>query len=460
MKKWYKTIRENFGKILIAECDEPIAFEEIVEIRKEDGKPGQQNQTVFGKVIEARGRKAVVQIFGDSTGVSTQNSKVHFTGKVQKFGVSEDMLGRIFTGFGELKDGGSPITPEKYLDINGAPINPYSRSKPYQFVQTGISFIDVIFNLVKGQKLPIFSVSGLPHSQIAAQIARQAEIGENKEDVVIVFGAIGVTNDEAEFFLEEFQNTGALKRTVLFMNLANDPVIERITLPRLVLTTAEYLAYEKGKQVLVIMSDITNYCNSLREISAARKEIPGRRGYPGYMYTDLSTIYERCGTVNGSNGSITQIPILTMPDGDKTSPVPDLTGYITEGQLTLSKSLHNNSIYPPADIFDSLSRLKVGGGETREDHSKVADQLVASYTRGKDVQQLAQVLGESSLSEDDKKYIQFVKAFENQFIKQDREEFRNLEDSLNLAWELLTILPVKDLKKIKPELIEKYMPKT
>lgn len=452
MKKWNKTIKESFGQILVVECDTEIAYEEIVEVKKDNG------EIVYGKVIEAKGKTAVVQVYGDSVGVSIERSMVHFTGHTQKMGVSEDMIGRVFSGYGSLIDGGPEFVPDMFLDINGAPINPYSRTKPFEFVQTGISSIDVMINVVKGQKLPIFSIAGLPHAKIAAQIARQAEIGTNKDDTVIIFGAIGVSYEESNFFIEEFRNSGALSRSVLFLNLASDPVVERITLPRLVLTTAEYLAFEKGKQVLVIMTDITNYCNALREVSAARKEIPGRRGYPGYMYTDLAMLYERAGTVSGSEGSITQIPILTMIEGDKTHPIADLTGYITEGQIVLSKGLDNKSIFPPVNVLDSLSRLKVAKGLTRDDHDKVASQLRAAYSKGKSVKDLAQVLGESSLTEDDRKYIKFVDEFEKKFISQREDENRSLVDSLTIAWELLSILPRRDLKKVKPEQIEKYLP--
>lgn len=453
MKKWQKNTKEAFGQIMIVECDKQPSYEEIVEIKKSTG------ETTYGKVIEARENIAVVQVFGNIIGADTKQTYTHFTGATQKFGVSEAMLGRVFSGFGELIDGGPEIIADQELDINGYPINPYSRSKPFEYMETGISTIDCMNTLVKGQKLPIFSISGLPHSDLAAQIARQANVpnSEKESDFVIVFGAIGITTQESNFFIEEFKNTGALGRTVLFTNLASDPVIERITLPRLVLTTAEYLAYEKGKDVLVIMTDITNYCNALREISSARKEVPGRRSYPGYLYTDLAMLYERCGTVNGATGSITQVPILTMPDGDRTHPVVDLTGYITEGQVQLSRELHNRGVYPPTDLLNSLSRLKPGKGQVRDDQSGLANQLYASYARGLNVKELALVIGESSLSEDDKKFLEFADAFETKFIAQALDENRSMEKTLEIGWELLKILPIRELKRVKPEHIEQYM---
>jgi len=459
MKAWHKTVTELYGPILVVEGIENPKYEELVEVRTPDGKIRR------GRVLEAHKGKALVQLFGSTAGIDIEQTEAAFLGETLKLDVSTDMLGRVFTGLGEALDGGPAIIGDQRLDINGAPINPYQREFPDDFIQTGISTIDGLNTLVRGQKLPIFSVSGLPHSELAGQIARQASVrseGEDGKGFAIVFGAIGITFEESQYFINEFTKTGALGRTALFVNLANDPVIERVTLPRLALTTAEYLAYEKGMHVLVILTDITNYCNALREISAARKEVPGRRGYPGYMYTDLASLYERAGRVQGASGSVTQIPILTMPEDDKTHPIPDLTGYITEGQIVLSRDLHRKGIYPPVDVLPSLSRLKDKGideGKTREDHSGVLNQLFAAYAKGKEVRELAQILGESSLSNEDRQFIAFVDAFEDRFVQQGIEENRDIIETLDLGWELLSLLPRKELKRVKPAMIDKYMPK-
>lgn len=458
MKKWYKTIKELYGPLLIVEGVENARFEDLVEVETQNGDIRR------GRVLEASQDKAVVQMFDSTAGINIDNSKARFLGKTLKLGVSELMLGRVFTGFGNVADDGEEIIAEKEVDINGNPLNPYKREYPEDFIQTGVSTIDVMNTLVQGQKLPIFSVAGLPHSKLAAQIVRQSKVvkdGKVDANFAIVFGAIGITFEESQFFINEFKKTGALYRTVMFMNLANDPVIERITLPRLALTTAEYLAYEKDMNVLVVLTDITNYCNSLREVSAARREVPGRRSYPGYMYTDLASLYERAGKVDGSKGSITQLPILTMPEGDKTHPIPDLTGYITEGQIVLSPELEKKGVNPPVAVLASLSRLMnkgIGEGKTREDHSGVANQLFAAYAKGRELRELAQILGESSLSEDDRKFVEFVDAFEKIFVNQGYEEDRTIEQSLDTSWKLLALLPRKELKRIKQEMIDKYLP--
>lgn len=458
MKKWYKTIKELYGPLLIVEGVENARFEDLVEVETQNGDIRR------GRVLEASQDKAVVQMFDSTAGINIDNSKARFLGKTLKLGVSELMLGRVFTGFGNVADDGEEIIAEKEVDINGNPLNPYKREYPEDFIQTGVSTIDVMNTLVQGQKLPIFSVAGLPHSKLAAQIVRQSKVVKNGKvdaNFAIVFGAIGITFEESQFFINEFKKTGALYRTVMFMNLANDPVIERITLPRLALTTAEYLAYEKDMNVLVVLTDITNYCNSLREVSAARREVPGRRSYPGYMYTDLASLYERAGKVDGSKGSITQLPILTMPEGDKTHPIPDLTGYITEGQIVLSPELEKKGVNPPVAVLASLSRLMnkgIGEGKTREDHSGVANQLFAAYAKGRELRELAQILGESSLSEDDRKFVEFVDAFEKIFVNQGYEEDRTIEQSLGISWKLLALLPRKELKRIKQEMIDKYLP--
>ena len=415
-----------------------------------------------GKVLEVNGSRAMVQIFEGSTGINLKETKVKFLGRPLELGVSEDMLGRVFDGMGRPNDDGPNIIPEKRVDINGEAINPMARDYPSEFIQTGISAIDGLNTLVRGQKLPVFSASGLPHAQLAAQIARQAKVLNSDSKFAVVFAAIGITFEEAQFFVDEFKATGAIDRSVLFMNLASDPAIERIATPRMALTAAEYLAYEKGMHVLVIMTDITNYAEALREISAARKEVPGRRGYPGYLYTDLSTLYERAGRLRGKDGSITQIPILTMPEDDKTHPIPDLTGYITEGQIILSRELYKKGVTPPIDVLPSLSRLKdkgIGKGKTREDHADTMNQLFAAYSQGKQAKELSAILGESALSDTDKKLAKFAEAFESEYVSQGFETNRTIEETLNLGWKLLKMLPRTELKRIRDEYLEKYMPR-
>jgi len=457
MRKQYQTIKEISGPLLIVEDIENVKYEEIVEIELADGSKRR------GRVLEISEKQAVVQMFEETQGINLESSKAVFSGKPMQIDVSQEMLGRIFNGSGNPKDGMEKIIAEKKMDINGNPLNPYMRDYPNDFIQTGISTIDGMNTLVRGQKLPIFSGAGLPHSQIAAQIARQARVvaaGDENSEFAVIFGAMGITFEESEYFINEFKNTGAIERSVLYINLANDPVVERITLPRMALTAAEYLAFEKGMHVLVILTDLTNYCEALREVSAARKEIPGRRGYPGYLYTDLSTLYERAGRIKGKQGSITQIPILTMPEDDKTHPIPDLTGYITEGQIMLSRELHKKGIYPCIDVLPSLSRLKdkgIGEGKTREDHSGVLNQLFAAYARGKEAKELAIILGEAALSEDDKKFSYFADEFENKFVKQKDTENRTIKETLDLGWELFKILPRNELKRVKEEHIEKYL---
>jgi V/A-type H+-transporting ATPase subunit B len=457
MQKEYKTIKEVAGPLMVVDKVKDVKYEEIVDIELQNGEIRR------GRVLEVDQDQAIVQLFEESRGINLENSKAKFIGKTMQIPVSEEMLGRIFTGAGKTKDKGPDIIAEKQIDINGAPINPYSRDFPNDFIQTGISSIDGMNILVRGQKLPIFSGSGLPHAEVAAQIARQAKVSDDSgSQFAVVFGAMGITFEEAEYFVKEFKQTGAIERSVLYINLADDPVVERITLPRIALTTAEYLAFEKGMHVLVILTDMTNYCEALREVSAARKEIPGRRGYPGYLYTDLSTIYERAGRIKGKDGSITQIPVLTMPEDDKTHPIPDLTGYITEGQIILSRELHRKGIYPPVDVLPSLSRLaqKVWGKKTREDHGDLANQLFSAYARGKEAKELAVILGEAALSEADKKFSQFADKFEDSYIRQAAGDNRNLEEgTLDRGWELLKILPREELKRVKADMVNKYLPK-
>lgn len=454
MIKEYKTIREIVGPLMIVDGVDGVKYEEIVEIETQD------NDIRLGKVLEIDGSRAVVQLFDRPTGINMEKSKARFLGKSQTLRVSEDMIGRIFDGLGREKDNGPKILSEKSLDINGIVINPVARDYPSEFIQTGISAIDGLNTLVRGQKLPIFSGSGLPHAELAAQIARQAKVLGDDEKFAVVFAAIGITYDEAQFFIEDFKKTGAIDRTVMFINLANDPAVERIATPRMALTCSEYLAFEKGMHVLTIITDLTNYCEALREISAARKEVPGRRGYPGYLYTDLSTLYERAGKLKGKLGSITQIPILTMPEDDKTHPIPDLTGYITEGQIILSRELDKKNITPPIDVLPSLSRLKdkgIGTGKTREDHADTMNQLFSAYATGKEAKELAVILGESALSETDKKFAKFAQEFETRYVGQGFEENRSIEDTLNLGWELLRILPRTELKRIRDAYLEKYL---
>ncbi len=455
MEVEYKTIRGIKGPLLIVENTKDVAYGEVVKIRGPDGKER------LGQVLEARETMAVVQVFEGTSGLDVKNTSVKFLGDTLKIGVSLEMLGRVFDGTGKPIDGGPEIVPEDMRDINGYPINPAAREYPREFIQTGISTIDGMNTLVRGQKLPIFSGAGMPHNEIAAQIARQAKIRGAGEKFAVVFVAMGITAEEANFFKNEFERTGALERTVLFLNLANDPAIERIVIPRMGLTVAEYLAFEKDMHVLVILTDMTNYCEALREISAAREEVPGRRGYPGYMYTDLATIYERAGRILNKKGSITQIPILTMPDDDMTHPIPDLTGYITEGQIVLSRQLHHRGIYPPINPLLSLSRLMkegIGEGRTREDHSGVANQLYSAYAEGLRLRDLVAVVGEEALTEEDRILLRFADAFEDRFITQGHDEDRSIEDTLGIAWELLAMLPRSYLKKIDKKYIEKYLP--
>ena len=455
MLKEYKTIKEIVGPLMVVEGVEGIKYEELVEIETQNGELRR------GRVLEVNGDKAVVQLFENSAGINLKDSKVRFLGRPLSLGVSEDMIGRVFDGLGRPKDNGPKIIPEKTLDINGTAINPVARDYPSEFIQTGVSAIDGLNTLVRGQKLPIFSGSGLPHAELALQIARQAKVLGTDSKFAVVFGAIGITFEEAQTFTEDFIKTGAIDRAVLFMNLANDPAIERLSTPKMALTCAEYLAFEKGMHVLVILTDLTNYCEALREVSAARKEVPGRRGYPGYLYTDLSTIYERAGRIKGREGSITQIPILTMPEDDKTHPIPDLTGYITEGQIILSRDLYKQNLMPPINVLPSLSRLKdkgIGKEKTREDHADTMNQLFAAYATGKEAKELAVILGESALSETDKAFVKFTTAFEEQYVAQGFDNNRTIEDTLNLGWDLLKILPRTELKRIRDEYLEKYLP--
>ena len=430
-------------------------YDELVEVELHDGSVRR------GQVLEVNGDTAVVQLFESAAGINLADAKVRFLGHPLQLGVSGDMLGRVFNGMGQPIDGGPALLPEKYLDINGLPMNPAARDYPNEFIQTGISAIDGLNTLVRGQKLPIFSGSGLPHARLAAQIARQAKVLDDSTPFAVVFAAIGITFEESEYFVSEFRRTGAIDRTVLFTNLADDPAVERIATPRMALTAAEYLAFEKGMHVLVILTDITNYAEALREVSAARKEVPGRRGYPGYLYTDLATMYERAGRQLGCPGSVTMIPILTMPEDDKTHPIPDLTGYITEGQIILSRELFRRGINPPVDVLPSLSRLKdkgIGVGRTREDHSGTMNQLFAAYATGKENKELMSILGEAALSPTDLLYAKFADEFEKRYVSQGTEENRSIQETLDLGWELLSILPTAELKRIKPELIEKYLP--
>lgn len=457
MIKEYKTIQEIASPLMIVKNVEGVTYDELAEIELPNGEVRRC------KVLEVEDDHAVVQLFESAQGINLAQSKVRFLGHPLQLGVSEDMLGRVFNGMGEPIDGGPAILAEEHRDINGLPMNPAARAYPAEFIQTGVSTIDGLNTLVRGQKLPIFSASGLPHAALAAQIARQAKVLGDNENFAVVFAAIGITFEESEYFIQEFRRTGAIDRTVVFSNLANDPAVERIATPRMALTAAEYLAFEKDMQVLVILTDITNYAEALREVSAAKKEVPGRRGYPGYLYTDLATLYERAGRRIGKSGSITMIPILTMPEDDKTHPIPDLTGYITEGQIILSRDLYRKGIIPPVDVLPSLSRLKdkgIGEGKTREDHSGTMNQLFAAYARGKDAKELMTILGEAALSDDDKQFAKFADAFEQRYVNQGNNTNRTIEATLNLGWELLSLLPRTELKRIKPELIEKYMPET
>jgi len=456
MLREYKTISEVAGPLMLVKHVEGVKYGELGEIELPNG------ETRRCKVLEVDEDNALVQLFESSAGINVEESKVRFLGRSIELPVSMDMLGRVFDGLGKPIDGGPNIIPEKRLNIDGMPMNPAARDYPSEFIQTGISAIDGLNTLVRGQKLPIFSGSGLPHAQLAAQIARQAKVLGTDSRFAVVFAAIGITFEEADFFISDFKKTGAIDRAVLFMNLANDPAIERIATPRMALTAAEFLAFEKDMHVLVIMTDITNYAEALREVSAARKEVPGRRGYPGYMYTDLATLYERAGRKRDKKGSITLIPILTMPEDDKTHPIPDLTGYITEGQIILSRELHRKGITPPIDVLPSLSRLKdkgIGKGKTREDHADTMNQLFAAYARGKEAKELAVILGEAALTDVDKLYAKFADAFESEYVSQGFNEDRPIEKTLNMGWRLLSILPVSELKRIRDEYIEKYLGK-
>ncbi len=453
MIKEYQTVTSIAGPLLIAEKIKGAKFDEVAEIELPSG------EIRTGKILEVEEDKILIQVFEGTDGLDIKTTKLRLKGRGLEINVSPDMLGRAFSGLGRPIDGGPQIIPVKKLDINGMPINPYSRDYPNDFIQTGVSSIDGLNTLSRGQKLPIFSGSGLPHSRLAAQIARQARVLRGEEKFAVVFGAMGITFEEAEFFMSNFRKTGAIENAVLYVNLANDPAIERIATPRVALTAAEYLAFELEMHVLVILTDMTNYCESLREVSAARKEVPGRRGYPGYLYTDLATMYERAGRIKGRNGSITLIPVLTMPDDDKTHPIPDLTGYITEGQIILDRPLERKNIYPPVDPLPSLSRLRdkaIGSGKTREDHAHLANQVFAAYARGREVRELLVVLGEGALSEIDRLYLKFANLFETRYLKQGEEENRSIEETLSLGWELLSVLPREELKRIKDEMYEKY----
>ena len=453
MPREYRTIQEVTGPLMLVKGVENVKYDELGEIELADGTKRRC------KVLEIDEGNALVQLFEASTGINLESSKVRFFGKSLTLGVSEDMLGRMFDGMGRAIDDGPEIIPDARMDINGLPINPAARAYPSEFIQTGVSAIDGLNTLVRGQKLPIFSCSGLPHANLAAQIARQAKVRGTGEQFAVVFAAMGITFEEASFFMNSFKETGAIDRAVMFLNLANDPAVERISTPRMALTAAEYLAFEKDMHVLVILTDITNYADSLREISAARKEVPGRRGYPGYMYTDLAGLYERAGRQIGKKGSITMIPILTMPEDDKTHPIPDLTGYITEGQIMLGRDLYRRGIQPPIDVLPSLSRLKdkgVGEGKTRADHSSTMNQLFAAYSRGKEAKELMVILGEAALSDMDKLYAKFSDEFERQYVSQGYNTDRDIEETLDLGWKLLGILPKSELKRIKDDMIEKY----
>ncbi len=456
MIKEYRTIKEIVSPLMLVRDVEGVTYDELAEIELPNGEIRRC------KVLEVNGDTAVVQLFESAAGINLAQSKVRFLGHPLELGVSADMLGRVFNGMGQPIDGGPEILADAYMNINGLPMNPAARDYPNEFIQTGISTIDGLNTLVRGQKLPIFSGSGLPHARLAAQIARQAKVlGDQSANFAVVFAAIGITFEESEYFVQEFKRTGAIDRTVLFTNLADNPAVERIATPRMALTAAEYLAFEKDMHVLVILTDITNYAEALREVSAARKEVPGRRGYPGYLYTDLATMYERAGRRISKRGSITMIPILTMPEDDKTHPIPDLTGYITEGQIILSRDLYRRGINPPVDVLPSLSRLKdkgIGEGKTREDHADTMNQLFAAYSAGKDAKELMTILGESALTPTDLLYAKFATEFEQRYVSQSFEENRSIEETLNLGWELLSILPKSELKRIRPAYIDKYLP--
>lgn len=453
MPKEYRTIREVAGPLMMISDVDNVKYDELGEIELPNGELRRC------KVLEVNGSNALVQLFDSAAGINLAGSKVRFLGRSMELPVSPDMLSRVFDGLGRPIDDGPELIPEKRMDINGTPMNPAARNYPQEFIQTGVSAIDGLNTLVRGQKLPIFSASGLPHAQLAAQIARQASVRGDNTQFAVVFAAMGITFEESNYFIESFKETGAIDRTVMFINLANDPAIERISTPRMALTAAEYLAFDLGMQVLVIMTDITNYADALREVSAARKEVPGRRGYPGYMYTDLATMYERAGRLRGNDGSITLIPILTMPEDDKTHPIPDLTGYITEGQIILSRELYRKGVMPPVDVLPSLSRLKdkgIGEGKTRADHASTMNQLFAAYARGKDAKELMVILGEAALTDIDKLYAKFADAFETRYVSQGYTTNRSIEETLDLGWELLSILPRSELKRINDTMLDKY----
>jgi V/A-type H+/Na+-transporting ATPase subunit B len=449
----YRTIDRVAGPLLFVREVADAAYGEIVEISLPNGERRQ------GQVLDSRKGLAIVQVFGPTLGMNIEETSVKFLGKVASLPVSDEMLGRVFNGLGEPRDGGPKIVSDKELEIVGNAMNPYSREEPSEFIQTGISTIDLMNTLVRGQKLPIFSGAGLPHNQLAAQIVRQAKLRDSTEGFAVVFAAMGITSEEANYFLREFESTGALERAVVFLNLSSDPSMERVVTPRMALTTAEFLAYEKDLHVLVVLTDMTNYCEALREIAAAREEVPGRRGYPGYLYTDLATIYERAGKIHGRKGSITQLPILTMPADDVTHPIPDLTGYITEGQIYVSRDLQRRGVYPPIDVLPSLSRLMnqgIGKGRTREDHRGVADQLYATYATGKDQRALSAIVGEESLSAMDRLYLKGADRFETEFTNQRPDEDRTIDESLAIAWNILSDFPDSELKRIRPEYVQKY----
>ncbi len=456
MLKEYQTVSRIYGPLMLVEMVDEAKYGHIVDVELGDGS------LRHGQVLQVEKDKVLIQVFEGTNGIDVSDSTVRFLGRPLELDLSPDILGRVFTGLGEPKDDGPALIPEKSADINGSPINPYGRDYPNEFIQTGISTIDGLNPIVRGQKLPIFSGAGLPHDDITAQLARQATVRGKGEEFAVVFAAMGITFEAAQFFINDLQQTGAIERAVMFVNLANDPAIERIATPRFALTAAEYLAFDLDMHVLVILNDMTNYCEALREISAARKEVPGRRGYPGYLYTDLATIYERAGRIKGKKGSITMVPVLTMPEDDKTHPVPDLTGYITEGQIILSRSLHRKAISPPVDALPSLSRLKdkgIGEGKTREDHADLYNQLYAAYARGKEAQELATIMGEAALSEEDKKYMIFADKFEAEYVSQGYYDNRTIEQTLDLGWELLSMFDNVELKRIDIKLIEKYMPR-
>jgi V/A-type H+-transporting ATPase subunit B len=453
MIKEYMQLDRIEGPLIVVSGVLNASYDEIVEIKTQSG-------IKHGKVVQLNKDKAVIQVFEPTSGLSVKDVSVRFTGKPLEISLSKDILGRVFNGIGEPADGGGPIFGGKNMDVNGRPINPVARRYPRNFIQTGISAIDGLTTLIRGQKLPVFSGNGLPHNQLAAQIVKQAKLSdESNQDFAIVFAAMGVKHDDAQYFLNTFEESGVLERVVTFLNLADDPVIERIVTPRCALTAAEYLAFVENKHVLVIMTDITSYCEALREISSAREEVPGRKGYPGYLYSDLASLYERAGMIDGSTGSITQIPILTMPNDDITNPIPDLTGYITEGQLVLSREIYQRNIYPPINILPSLSRLMkdgIGEGYTREDHPSVSSQVFSSYSKVQEVKSLAQVIGEDELSEVDKKYLEFGRSFEYNFLNQDFQSNRDITETLDLAWEVLSILPKEELDRLEPEMIEAH----